>query len=125
MKYFVNYIFLADIVRVIHYGVSIFIIGAWYLPYKECWYCNIVMVPTAFLQWQITNNKCVLTMLEYKLRTNKEYDCHKNNGFIEGIFLQYCNNKNADKCKKLVNSLLYIVPTISWGLCAYNLYTLY
>lgn len=135
--YSVNYrIYLANLIRIIHYMGTIFIIGAWCLPYENCWYCNIIFVPTMFIQWHFSNMKCLLTIWEHNLRypsntkeklnessTSLIYLKDKvdtNPGFIEQIFTKITKIKTKGKIKTYLCKTMYIIPSISWGLCIYN-----
>ena len=123
---FNNHIYLANFVRIIHYMGTIFIIGAWYLPYDNCWYCNIIFVPSMFIQWHFTNTKCLLTIWEYNLRYGKPYslknkDNKTNPGFIEQIFTKITKIKSIGRVKTYLYRTMYIIPIISWGLCVCNI----
>ena len=119
-------ILFANFIRIIHYLGTIFIISAWVFPYHQCWYCNIVFVPTMFIQWHFTNMKCLLTMWEYKLRYGLPYplknkDDTTNPGFIEQIFTKITNVKSTGKVKIYLHKIMYLIPIISWGLCVCNI----
>jgi len=65
---------LADIVKYSHILLILFILfGPFILPKKNLYY-YIILVIIIFLDWNDLDGQCLLTRIEYWLRTNKWYN---------------------------------------------------
>ena len=50
--------------KVIHFLITIFVVGAWVLPWDKAWMFNLFLIPALIIHWKTNNNDCVLTNVE-------------------------------------------------------------
>jgi hypothetical protein len=87
-------IFLADVVKVIHYIIVFFLWFGCLFPKRFLMY-HIILIVLVQLQFEVTNSQCILTIWEDSLRgVPSSYDTY-NSPFLRGILTTLgINNQN-------------------------------
>lgn len=106
--------FLAELVKIVHISIILYITFGWILNNIYAHYSIIVMVPLFHIHWKTNNGKCILTHIEKKLRNNEE----KEGTFIGGLSSKYFKIELTDST---VSILAYSIMYTSAGISLFKL----
>ena len=77
---------LADVVKLVHLTLMLFILTGWLMPWKWVWTSIIILVPALHIHWITNNNVCILTTIEWRLRGMKATGGPDQDLFIANLF---------------------------------------
>ena len=106
---------LADILKIIHRIIVIFVVIGCTLPKKFLIY-HIILFPGLLIHWKTNNNYCILTQIENNLRNKKttktvNEDHDQAVSFMKPFFKDIFNiDLDIETCDKLT----IVMFTISW-----------
>lgn len=91
------YIFTGYIVKIIHYGIVLFVIVTPFTKKSDLLLIHSVFSTNMLLHWHLNDQKCILTAIERKLLGTENLEGVKDTeGFIEKIIKPIYNFKNRN-----------------------------
>jgi hypothetical protein len=102
----------------IHKIIVFFMISGFLIPKKYLFF-YVIMWPSVYLSWQLNNNKCILTQIEYYLDNNKfpplvqdDHDYPFIRRMIKNISPKLANQKILTN--KQIHYIIVLSLTILW-----------
>ena len=92
---------LADVVKLVHLTLMLFILTGWLMPWKWVWMSVIILVPALHIHWITNNDVCILTTIEWKLRGMNATGGPDQDLFIANLFLTLFGRKPSTYVIKL------------------------
>jgi hypothetical protein len=114
----------ADIVKAVHAALVIYIVGAPFICSNFMLTFYVVVVPFIVVHWITNNNKCILTVMEKKLReaNGDKCDSHEDTFLGKLITPVYDVHKHSSKA---VSKAIYVGTFLLWGFACYRLLKTY
>lgn len=96
---------IANCVNLLHSLIFIYINTCWFLLPKKYLQSYILLLMVILLHWYILDGKCILTIIEYKLKGKQIVDIgYDNSPYIKDLLLKI----GIDVEEKFIASITYI-----------------
>ena len=92
-----EHLWMARGVKLSHAIIVIIATWGWALPWAQCWWITLLLVPMIELHWKTNDNICALTSLENHLRGEKNAGTHEQEWFIKGILSIFMKKLPSDE----------------------------
>lgn len=112
--------------KLVHLVITLFVVGAWILPFEKAWLFNLFFIPALIIHWKTNNNDCILTNIEQRWLAkhrpdllNQENGQEKDQGeFTRRLLRPFLGSRvlTRDELMKVI----YVFQGISWTLCAFR-----
>lgn len=87
---------IADIVKVIHISLILYILLGWVINNHYIWYSILIMIPLLQIHWKMNQGVCFLTTIENKLRNRIVKDSTFIGELSKKIFKKELNDSMVD-----------------------------
>ncbi len=104
-------------VWLVHLLLTIFMITVWMIPWKWAAWVGIFFLPLVVLHWKTNRNRCVLTLLEQRLREgnlSKLLPKAQEQLFIRELLRQIFG---VNWSPEVVNGIIYFILVFVWMIC--------
>jgi hypothetical protein len=110
--------------KLIHLIITLFVVGAWLLPWERAWMVNLFFIPALIIHWKTNNNDCVLTNIEHgwlKKHRPDLLEADKAQGeFTRRLLRPFLGNRELTRAEMM--KVIYGSMALSWIVCAMRLW---